>query len=288
MPFPHFDPVIHLGPLGIRWYAVAYIAGILIGWRYGVTLIRNSRLWRGATPAATERQVDDLVLWITLAIIVGGRLGSILFYNISVIWTDPVEVLRIWKGGMSFHGAFIAVVGVVIWFSRRNGIDMLRLGDLVAPCVPFGLFFGRLANFINGELWGRPTTAPWGIIFPNAGPESRHPSQLYEAGLEGIALFIILRLATHTAKWLPRQGANTGLFMLFYGLFRISLENLREPDRNMPNFPLGLTMGMILSLPMVAIGAWLVWRAMQPSALAVAADPSSPIPEYDTADEPAH
>ena len=158
-------------------------------------------------------------------------------------------VFQPWLGGMSFHGAFIAVVGVIVWFSLRNKIDMLRLGDLVAPCVPFGLFFGRIANFINGELWGRPTNLPWGIIFPNAGPEPRHPSELYEAGLEGITLFLILRFATHHLKWLPRRGAITGLFITFYGLFRIALENVREPDRNMPNFPFGLTMGMMLSIP---------------------------------------
>lgn len=269
MPFPHFDPVlIHLGPIAIRWYAIAYIAGILLGWRYGVWLCRDAKLWRGTKPTADDRLIDDLVLWLTLAILVGGRLGSILFYNTSILWTDPLEVFQPWHGGMSFHGAFLAVVGVIIWFSRRNRIDMLRLGDLVAPCVPFGLFFGRLANFINGELWGRPTTVPWGIIFPNAGPEPRHPSQLYEAGLEGVVLFVILRLATHTFKWLPRRGANTGLFITCYGLFRILLENVREPDRNMPHFPLGLTMGMMLSIPMVAVGVYLLWLSRRPGALA--------------------
>lgn len=307
MPFPHFDPVlIHLGPLSIRWYAVAYIAGILIGWRYGVALTRNAGLWRGAKPTADEKQIDDLVLWLTVAILVGGRLGSILFYNTSVIWTEPLEIFQPWHGGMSFHGAFLAVVLVVLWFSQtmvgERGLravmltfmpwkreawpgyaQALRLGDLVAPCVPFGLFFGRLANFINGELWGRPTTLPWGIIFPNAGPEARHPSQLYEAGLEGIALFIILRLATHTAKWLPRRGANTGLFVTFYGLFRIMLETVREPDRNMPPFPLGLTMGMMLSIPMVAVGLWLLWLSRRPDALAEpAAEALAEPPSVDT------
>jgi phosphatidylglycerol:prolipoprotein diacylglycerol transferase len=269
VPFPHFDPVlIHIGPIAIRWYALAYIAGILIGWRYGVRLARNLGLWRGAAPTANDQQIDDLVLWITLAILIGGRLGSVLFYNTSILWTDPLMVFQPWLGGMSFHGAFIAVVGVIVWFSLRNKIDMLRLGDLVAPCVPFGLFFGRIANFINGELWGRPTNLPWGIIFPNAGPEPRHPSELYEAGLEGITLFLILRFATHYLKWLPRRAANTGLFITFYGLFRIALENVREPDRNMPSFPFGLTMGMMLSIPMVAVGLYLLWLSRQPGALA--------------------
>lgn len=293
MIYPHVDPVlIHLGPLAIRWYAVAYIAGILIGWRYGVALSRNSALWLGTRPTLDERQIDDLVLWVTLAILVGGRAGSILFYNTSIIWTDPLEIFQPWHGGMSFHGAFIAVVLVIVWFSikslgpsglsalkltfqpwkaeaRAGWMQALRIGDLVAPCVPIGLFFGRLANYNNGELWGRPTTVPWGLIFPNADMQPRHPSQLYEAALEGVALFIILRLATHTGKWLPRRGAVTGLFVTFYALFRIALENVREPDRNMPVFPLGLTMGMMLSIPMAAIGLWLIWMSRQPGALAV-------------------
>lgn len=301
MPFPHFDPVlIHIGPIAIRWYALAYIAGILLGWRYGVRLARNLGLWRGAQPTLNDQQIDDLVLWITLAILIGGRLGSVLFYNTSILWTDPLLVFQPWLGGMSFHGAFIAVVGVIVWFSWRLArpdlvgatpweatkgtfARALRLGDLVAPCVPFGLFFGRIANFINGELWGRPTALPWGVIFPNAGPEPRHPSELYEAGLEGIALFLILRIATHHLKWLPRRGANTGLFVTFYGLFRIALENVREPDRNMPNFPLGLTMGMMLSIPMVAVGLWLLWLSRQPGALAPTLAESAPVePSIDT------
>ncbi len=292
MPFPNFDPVmIHLGPIAIRWYAMAYIAGILLGWRYGVALARNAKLWGGTKPTLDERQIDDLVVWLVLAILIGGRVGYMLFYNTEVIWKDPVEILQPWHGGMSFHGAFIAVALVIIWFSissqgipilrslglvftpwkpeaRRGFAQALRIGDLTAPCAPFGLLFGRLANFINGELWGRPTTLPWGIIFPNAGPEPRHPSELYEAGLEGLGLFVILRIATHHLKWLPRRGANTGLFFLCYGLFRIALENVREPDRNMPTFPLGLTMGIMLSIPMVLIGAWLLWLSRRPDALA--------------------
>ncbi len=269
MPFPNFDPVlIQIGPLAIRWYALAYIAGIILGWRYGVALCRNLKIWRGTKPTANDREVDDLVLWITLAILVGGRLGSVLFYSTNLIWTDPIEILKPWHGGMSFHGALIAVVIALAWFSRVHKINIIRLGDLTAPCVPFGLFFGRLANFINGELWGRPTTLPWGIIFPRAGPEPRHPSELYEAGLEGIILFLILRWATHGAKLLPRRGAVVGLFLTFYGLFRISLENVREPDRGMPDFPFGLTMGMMLSIPMVIAGLAFLYYSSRPSALA--------------------
>ncbi len=294
MFYPHIDPVlVHLGPLAIRWYALAYIAGILLGWRYGVALSRNVALWQGTKPTLDERQIDDFVLWIILAILLGGRTGWVLFYSPDIIWKAPLEVFKVWDGGMSFHGAFIGVSLTIVWFAihslgtptfralplvfqpwkaeaRAGWLQALRIGDMVAPCVPFGLFFGRLANYNNGELWGRPTTVPWGMIFyPNADMQVRHPSQLYEAALEGVVLFVILRIATHYAKWLPRRGAVTGLFFTFYGLFRIALENVREPDRNMPAFPLGLTMGMMLSVPMVAIGLWLLWTSRQPEALAV-------------------
>ena len=169
MPFPDFDPVlIHLGPFAIRWYALAYIGGILLGWRYMVRLVRTPKLWGAQTPTATPLQIDDLILWITFGIILGGRLGHVLFYNTSLIWTDPLEVLKVWNGGMSFHGGFIGVCLAAIFYARSQGIPILRMGDLIAPAAPFGLLFGRIANFINGELWGRPTTVPWGIVFPNA------------------------------------------------------------------------------------------------------------------------
>ena len=277
MPFPHFDPVlIHIGPLAIRWYALAYIAGILLGWWYCARLVKRTDLWAPAAPPISARQIDDLVLWITVGVIVGGRAGSVLFYGGDTYAKNPLDVFAIWKGGMSFHGGFLGVTIALLVYSLVNKIDMLRLADLVAPCVPFGLFFGRIANFINGELWGRPTTLPWGIIFPNApGDQPRHPSQLYEAALEGLLLFLILRLATHRLRWLRRQGAVTGLFVMVYGLFRILLENVRQPDQGLDNFPLGLTMGMILSTPMVIVGAWLIWRALRqpPVTEAVAIDP---------------
>ena len=280
MPFPNFNPVLlQIGPLAIRWYALAYVAGILLGWRYAVLLVKNRRIWRGMAPTADERQVDDLVLWVAVGIVVGGRLGSILFYNTSVIWTDPLEIFKAWHGGMSFHGGLIGVVIALYFFARANKMDLLRLADLTAPCVPIGLFFGRLANFINGELWGRPTHVSWAIVFCNArlraatgvcpaGLLPRHPSQLYEAGLEGVVLFCILRWATHGAKLLPRRAMVTGLFLTFYGLARISLENVREPDIGMPNFPFGLTMGMMLSAPMVLLGLAMIVYARRPSALA--------------------
>ena len=264
MPFPNFDPVlIHLGPIAIRWYALAYIAGILLGWRYGVGLIRNARLWSPAAPPITTAQIDDLILWVTLGIIGGGRLGYVLFYGRGAFLADPLEIVKVWHGGMSFHGGFLGVMVAIIGFARVNRVDMLRLADLVAPCVPIGLFFGRIANFINGELWGRPTTLPWGIIFPNAPADGlpRHPSQLYEAGLEGLVLFLILLWATHRLGWLRLRGAVTGLFILMYGVFRISLENVRQPDAGLDHMPFGLTMGILLSTPMVLAGAWLIWRS---------------------------
>ena len=279
MPFPHFDPVlIHLGPLAIRWYALAYIAGILLGWRYGVLLVRNERIWPPISPPITTAQIDDLILWLTLGVIVGGRLGFVLFYGQGEYLAHPLRIFMVWQGGMSFHGGMLGVIIAIVAFARANHIGMLRLGDLVAPCVPFGLFFGRIANFINGELWGRPTTLPWGIIFPNA-PDAlpRHPSQLYEAGLEGLLLFVILRIATHRLKWLPKEGATTGLFLLCYGLIRIALENVRQPDAGLDHFPLGLTMGIILSTPMVLVGGWLIWRSRRvaPPAEALAAPPAA-------------
>jgi phosphatidylglycerol:prolipoprotein diacylglycerol transferase len=279
MPFPNFNPVLlHIGFVSIRWYALAYIAGILLGWFYCTRLIANADIWTAPSrpaiqPPVDSRQIDDLVLWLTLGVILGGRLGFVLFYGRDQYTTHPLEILKIWNGGMSFHGGFIGVMIAIIAYSLINKINVLRLGDLVAPCVPFGLFFGRIANFINGELWGRPTTLPWGIVFcsPNimklnngecpAGLDPRHPSQLYEAGLEGLALFLILRWATHRARWLPREGALTGLFMMAYGVFRIALENVRQPDQGLDHLPGGLTMGIILSTPMVLIGGVLILRS---------------------------
>jgi phosphatidylglycerol:prolipoprotein diacylglycerol transferase len=286
--FPNIDPVVHLGPwalqwgpLALRWYALAYVAGILLGWRFATRLTRTGRLWGGRTPTATALQIDDLVLWITLGIIVGGRLGYILFYMLlngdqrAWLFAHPMDAFKIWEGGMSFHGGFLGVCAAIVLFARRNGIDILRLGDLVAPVAPIGLFFGRIANFINGELWGRQTDAPWGVIFCNetikaanrgtcpAGPYPRHPSQLYEAGLEGALLFLILAFAVYRLKWLPRRGAIVATFLIAYGLFRLSLENVRNPDVGMPDFPLGLTMGMMLSTPMILVGGWLLWKALR-------------------------
>lgn len=282
MQFPEFDPVLFsIGPLDIRWYALAYVAGIVLGWWYANRLARNNAVWQPGKPPVTTVQLDDLVLWITLGIILGGRFGYALFYKPSLYanlfggadWGERLALFRLWDGGMSFHGGLIGVTLAICWFAWKNKIRLLSLGDLVAPVVPIGLFFGRMANFINGELWGRPTDAPWGMVFCNrtietmygfcpAGDVARHPSQIYEAGLEGIALAVILWLAVYKGRLLAKPGYITGIFLFGYGLIRALLENVREPDAGkLSDLPFGLTMGMMLSVPMMLIGAWLIWRA---------------------------
>ncbi|MFK0299937.1 prolipoprotein diacylglyceryl transferase [Brevundimonas sp. NPDC090276] len=290
MPFPEFDPVlIHLGPLPIRWYALAYVAGIVLGWWYASRLAKTERLWSPGKPPVTGPQLDDLVLWITLGVILGGRFGYALFYKPSMFaqlftgdsWGERLELLQLWTGGMSFHGGFLGVVIALVLYANRQKINPLSLGDLIAPVAPLGLFFGRIANFINGELWGRETTVPWAIRFCNArieqmygfcpaGNEPRHPSQLYEAGLEGLLLFGLLSLAIWKWRMLKRPGFVTGLFLLGYGVCRAALENVRQPDVGLDNLPLGLTMGMILSIPMMLAGAWLIWRALNKPVVAEA------------------
>ena len=276
MPFPDFDPVlVQIGPFAIRWYALAYVAGILLGWRYVAGLMKKPALWGPRGAPATTAQVDDLVLWITLGVILGGRLGHVFFYTPSIIVEDPLEIVQVWHGGMSFHGGALGVLVAVFAFCWKNRLDVLRVGDAITACAPIGLFFGRIANFINGELWGRPTDAPWAIIFPQAGIEPRHPSQLYEAALEGLVLFLILRWATHGAGLLKRRGVVAGLFLLGYALFRTFVENFREPDRYLQHFPLGLTMGMMLSAPMVIGGLFLIWRGMREPPAAEAPAPQA-------------
>ena len=281
LPYPEIEPIVHIGsvalqvgPLAIRWYALAYIGGILLGWRYASGLLRNTALWTRRPAPFTPEQMDDLILWIAIGIIGGGRLGHVLFYTPTMIWQDPVGILRTWEGGMSFHGGVIGVSVAMLLFAWRNKLDLLRVADVIVPAYPIGHFLGRIANFINGELWGHPTDLPWGMVFCNkviektyggcpAGLTPRHPSQLYEAAFEGLALFLILRGATHSAKLGNRRGVIAGIFLLFYGLFRIAIENVREPDAGMPAFPFGLTMGMILSIPMLAAGLFLIWRGMR-------------------------
>jgi phosphatidylglycerol:prolipoprotein diacylglycerol transferase len=288
LPFPHIDPVLfHIGPLAIRWYALAYIATILLGWRYAVGIVRNQKLWTHRPPPADALAIDDLILWLTFGVIVGGRLGHVLFYTPSIIWTDPIEILKTWHGGMSFHGGALGVVIAGYLFARARKINPLSLGDVIVAAEPIGGFLVRIANFINGELWGRPTTAPWGMVFPGAGPLPRHPSQLYEAALEGIVLFLVLRWATHGKKLLNRPGVVLGMFLTGYGVIRIALENVREPDSYLPPFPFGLTMGMMLSAPMLLVGLFLIWRGMrQPLPPAIPAESPAPMAAKG-ADEPA-
>jgi len=282
VPFPEFDPIFFsIGPLPIRWYALAYVAGIVLGWWYAARLVRHAAVWAPNKPPVSPIQLDDLVLWVTLGIILGGRFGYALFYRPDLfgqVFTgdglgERLELLQLWTGGMSFHGGFIGVALAIAWFARKNGISILSLGDLIAPVAPIGLFFGRLANFINGELWGRTTEVPWGVRFCNdtilrtygtcpAGDVPRHPSQLYEAGLEGLLLFLILLLAVWKLRLLSKPGYATGIFLLGYGLSRAVLETVREPDAHMPEALQGVvTMGMLLSIPMILAGCWLIWRA---------------------------
>jgi phosphatidylglycerol:prolipoprotein diacylglycerol transferase len=260
LPFPNFDPVlIQLGPFAIRWYALAYIVGILGGWLYARAIIRSPRLWGGPAPMTTTHY-DDFIVWVTLGIILGGRLGYVLFYNPSYFLAHPSEIIQLWKGGMSFHGGFLGCVIAVIGFARWRGISILSLGDLVCAVAPIGLFLGRIANFINAELWGRTTDVAWAFVFPGAGPLPRHPSQLYEATLEGIVLFAALALMMRFGA-LKRPGTILGAFCLGYGIARTICEFFREPDVQLGYLWGGATMGMLLSLPLMIAGVALIVAA---------------------------
>jgi phosphatidylglycerol---prolipoprotein diacylglyceryl transferase len=261
IPFPAFDPVlISIGPVAIRWYALAYIFGILLGWLYARAIIRSERLW-GGPASLTAVDFDDFVLWVTLGTILGGRLGYVLFYNPAYFAAHPAEIVQLWKGGMSFHGGFLGCVLAVMLFARARGIPMLSLGDITCAVGPIGLFLGRLANFVNAELWGRPTDVPWAVAFPSGGPLPRHPSQLYEAALEGLVLFAVLAFLIRGGA-LRRPGLVIGAFALGYGLARSFAELFREPDPQLGFLWGGLTMGMLLSLPMILAGAGFIAFAL--------------------------
>ncbi|MBR0777628.1 prolipoprotein diacylglyceryl transferase [Bradyrhizobium diazoefficiens] len=273
--FPKFSPVaLEIGPFAIRWYALGYICGITFGWFYARALIKNDRLWAGSSPI-TLPQIDDFILWVTLGIIVGGRTGYVLFYNPSFFIEHPAAIFKLWEGGMSFHGGFLGCVVAVMGFARKNGISILSLGDITCGVAPIGILLVRLANFINGELWGRGTdpSLPWSMIFP-LDPEQlpRHPSQLYEAGMEGILLFIVLAVMIRLGA-LKRPGMILGSFILIYGLTRIIGEHFRQPDAQLGFLWGGLTMGMLLSIPMLIVGGilivWAVRRGAPPSPDAV-------------------
>lgn len=253
LPFPALNPVIvHLGPLAIRWYALAYIVGILIGWLYARALVRSESRWAGPPPMKPV-DLDDFILWATLGIILGGRIGYVLFYNLPHFAAHPAEIVQLWHGGMSFHGGFLGCAAAVVLFGRSRGIPVLSLADVTCAVAPVGLFLGRLANFVNGELWGRPGDVPWAMVFPAGGPVPRHPSQLYEAALEGLALFVLLAVAIRLGA-LKRPGLCVGLFALGYGIARFGCEFFRQPDPQLGFLWDGLTMGMLLCVPMMAAG----------------------------------
>ncbi|MEA3041877.1 MAG: phosphatidylglycerol---prolipoprotein diacylglyceryl transferase [Sphingomonadales bacterium] len=246
---------LDLGFFKLRWYSLAYLAGIIIGWWYLLKLLRQP----GAPMA--RRHADDLVFYATLGIILGGRLGYVLFYRPMDYFADPIQIVRMWDGGMSFHGGVIGTSLAILYLARRNGLDWLRIHDYVACCVPFGLFFGRLANFVNGELWGRPTDVPWAIVFPAGGPVPRHPSQLYEAALEGLLLFAVLAFMFWKTRARYQPGRLVGAFLLVYGLSRFLVEMVRQPDQGLEHLPWGLSMGQTLTVPMILGGLYLIATA---------------------------
>jgi phosphatidylglycerol:prolipoprotein diacylglycerol transferase len=286
LPFPDISNEIFSVSLfgfdfALRWYALAYLAGLIAGWRIVAGLMKRPQLWPGDRAPADPKRIEDLLTAIVVGVILGGRLGFVFFYQPGYYLENPAEIVKIWQGGMSFHGGFLGVIAAGLWFCWRHGVPALQLSDAIALVTPVGLFFGRIANFINAELWGRPTGLPWGVIFPGEAAQdcpgippgacARHPSQLYEAGLEGLALGLVL-------FWLARRGALkrpgrvTGAFLTGYGLARFAVEFVRQADRQFitPDNPLGhvlgtgavgLSMGQLLSLPMIGAGLWLLWRA---------------------------
>ncbi|MES2914079.1 MAG: prolipoprotein diacylglyceryl transferase [Pseudomonadota bacterium] len=287
IPFPDISPNLVSFELfgteiALRWYALAYIAGILFGWWIVLRAIRNPRLWAGEPPINAE-QTERLLTWIILGIILGGRLGYVLFYDLPTYLADPVQIVQVWEGGMSFHGGFAGVVIAAIWFCRREKIPMLPMGDLLAIAAPVGLMLGRLANFINAELWGRPTDLPWGVIFPGTAAQTcpeivglcaRHPSQLYQAALEGLLLALVLFWLAFRRGWFKRPGALMGVFLVGYGIARFVVEFVRQPDAQFVSEgnPIGLafqvggyglTMGQFLSVPMIVVGLWFAVRARE-------------------------
>jgi phosphatidylglycerol:prolipoprotein diacylglycerol transferase len=287
IPFPDISPDLFSFELfgfhiALRWYALAYIVGILFGWWIVLKAIRTPRLWAG-NPPMTAEQVERLLTWIILGVILGGRLGYVLFYDLPTYLADPLQIVQVWEGGMSFHGGFVGVVVAAIWFCRREGIPLLSMGDLLAVATPVGLMLGRLTNFINAELWGRPTDLPWGVIFPGTAAQTcpqlvglcaRHPSQLYQAALEGLLLALVLVWLAFRKGWFKRPGALMGVFLAGYGTARFLVEFVRQPDAqfvsegNPVGLALhwggwGLTMGQILSLPMIAVGLYFVLRTRE-------------------------
>lgn len=295
IPFPRIDPAaftiplpdidigpIALGPFPIRWYALAYILGLLAGWWYASRLASRPALWgRTDQASVTRADIDDFAFWAMIGILLGGRIGYILFYTLPFepgkLGDDPLFILRMWEGGMSFHGGLIGATLAVLYTAWSRKIPLLSLGDVACAAAPIGLFFGRMANFINAELYGRETTVPWAMRFPHYDWSNRewiytgneplvHPSQLYEAALEGLLLFAILAIAIWSFRALARPGLVSGLFLVGYAAARTFVENFREPDSFVEGLPSFLTMGMLLSIPMILAGGWLIYRALRPTA----------------------
>ena len=288
IPFPDISPVlveISLGPidLPIRWYALAYIAGILIGYWILRRIIGQPRLWKDNSPALDRKQLDDLMVWLILGVVLGGRLGYVLFYGGGQFLQDPLSILRVWEGGMSFHGGLLGVAVAAAAFGYRHNLPLTGLADGLALAAPPGLFLGRIANFINAELWGKPTDLPWGVIFPGSAAQNcpgvegacaRHPSQIYEAGLEGLLLGAILLWLVLARGWLKRPGAIVGVFIAGYGASRFAVEFFRQADSQFVTAgnpaghvvsagPVGVTMGQLLSLPMIALGLLVLFLAFR-------------------------
>jgi phosphatidylglycerol---prolipoprotein diacylglyceryl transferase len=262
IPYPAIDPVaLRIGPLAVKWYGLAYVAGLLLGRYYVKALLQQGRLWPSEKRPFTPERVDDLLLFLTVGVLLGGRLGYVLFYQPRFFVTHPLEIVAVWNGGMSFHGALLASIIAVILFARRVGADPWSVMDLAAAATPMGLFFGRLANFINAELWGRPSRVPWAMVFPDAGPMPRHPSQLYEALMEGLVLFAVLWWLTHRTNALRRPGVIAGAFMAGYGLARSFCEFFREPDAGHILTVGPFTAGIFYSLPMILVGILVIYAA---------------------------
>jgi len=271
LSFPNIDPVaFSIGPFAIRWYALAYVAGLLGGWFYARRLAAKAELW-GPLRQPKPIDIDDLIVWVALGVVLGGRTGYVLFYNLSAYLQNPLEALAVWHGGMSFHGGFLGAALALVLFARSRGLNALALLDMAAVVTPIGLFFGRIANFINGELWGRPAPDfPYAVVFPHAGPEPRHPSQLYEAFGEGLVLFAIMAAAARLFGF-RRPGLLGGIFVLGYAIARIVCEFFREPDAQLgflfgssvQGLGGGITMGMLLSVPMALVGVIFIAIALR-------------------------
>jgi phosphatidylglycerol:prolipoprotein diacylglycerol transferase len=257
IPYPAIDPVIvSLGPLAIRWYALAYIAGLIMGWRYCLAIAKRP------PQVARPQDIDDFLVWATLGVVLGGRIGYVLFYNLDFYLQHPADIVALWHGGMSFHGGALGVTVALLLFCWQRRINFLAFADIIACAVPIGLFFGRIANFINAELWGRPTDVPWAMVFPTD-PQHlpRHPSQLYECFLEGVVLFTILYVLQSRTRAREFPGRITGVFLMGYALVRIVAELFRQPDAQLGFLFWGVTMGQVLSVPLFLVGLWLVLRA---------------------------